>query len=90
MLGRGSDVLKEVIGENHDTILVCDGWGPYKKYTIQRCNAHLVREIKMLWQKNSEHARPKQPIRRHIKRYTMMQKVYCMGHQMSESNTTGM
>ena len=29
--------------------------GAVQKYTIQRCNAHLVREIKMLWQKNSDY-----------------------------------
>ena len=52
---KDSDALKEVIGENHDITLACDGWGPYKIYVIQRCNSHLIREIKILWQKNSDY-----------------------------------
>lgn len=34
--GRGADALKEVMRENHDTVLVCDGRGPYKRCLLVR------------------------------------------------------
>ena len=51
---RGADVLEEIIGDSHDIIIACDGWSPYRRYVIQRCNAHLIREIKTISQKNPD------------------------------------
>ncbi len=51
---RGADVLKEIIGDSQDIIITCDGWPPYRRYIIQRCNAHLIREIKTISQKNPD------------------------------------
>lgn len=43
---RGRDVLLEVLGEHWDKPIIVDGWKAYWKYTIvQRCWAHLLREI---------------------------------------------
>ena len=50
---RGGDVLREVIPEWDGTI-VSDGWSPYKKYRVQRCWAHILREIKHLARKNPD------------------------------------
>ena len=38
---RGGNVLREVIPE-WDGTLISDGWGPYKKYRVQRCWAHII------------------------------------------------
>ena len=51
---RGSDVLRDVLGQNFEGILGADFWGAYRKYArqcsvlIQFCLAHLVREVKYL------------------------------------------
>jgi transposase len=51
---RGSDVLRDVLGQNFAGILGADFWGAYRKYArqgnvlIQFCLAHLVREVKYL------------------------------------------
>lgn len=47
---RGKNVIEEVLGENYDGIIGCDGWTSYPSYTdkIQRCWAHLLREAKYL------------------------------------------
>jgi transposase len=47
---RGKKVLREILGENFNGVLVCDGWKSYSNYTnrIQRCWAHLLREAKYL------------------------------------------
>ncbi len=50
---RGGDVLREVIPEWDGTI-VSDGWGPYKKYRVQRCWAHILREIRHLARRNPD------------------------------------
>jgi len=43
---RGRDVLLEILGENWDKPIIVDGWKAYWKYSIvQRCWAHLLREI---------------------------------------------
>ena len=43
---RGRDVLLEILGENWDKPIIVDGWKAYWKYRIvQRCWAHLLREI---------------------------------------------
>ncbi len=50
---RGGDVLREVIPEWGGTI-VSGGWGPYKKYRVQRCWAHILREIRHLARRNPD------------------------------------
>lgn len=43
---RGRDVLLEILGEKWDKPIIVDGWKAYWKYSIvQRCWAHLLREI---------------------------------------------
>ncbi|MDE0090442.1 MAG: IS66 family transposase [Thaumarchaeota archaeon] len=44
--GRGADVPREVLGEGWDGTLVCDGWTSYKRYRVQRCRAHITREMR--------------------------------------------
>ena len=44
---RGRDVLNEVLPGFRGTI-VCDGWQPYRQWKIQRCWAHILREIRYL------------------------------------------
>lgn len=45
---RGQKTIKEALGNNYKGILTCDGWVSYPKCikTIQRCWAHLLREVK--------------------------------------------
>lgn len=45
---RGQKAIKEVLGNNYQGILNCDGWTSYPKCVklIQRCWAHLLREAK--------------------------------------------
>jgi transposase len=45
---RGNDVLKEILGENYEGVICCDGWRAYTTYSsnLQRCWAHLLREAK--------------------------------------------
>lgn len=51
---RGSEVLKEVLGEEFNGVLGCDYFSAYRKYmkdfnvTVQFCIAHLIRDIKFL------------------------------------------
>ena len=49
---RGGDVLREVLGKSWRGRLVCDGLVPYRKYTIQRCWAHILNEIKHIAERN--------------------------------------
>ena len=55
---RGSDVLKQVLGETFGGVLGCDYFSAYRKYmadagaTVQFCLAHLIREVRFL----AEHA----------------------------------
>ena len=49
---RGGDVLREVLGKSWRGRLVCDGLAPYRKYTIQRCWAHILNEIKHIAGRN--------------------------------------
>ena len=43
---RGGKVLDEILGEDWNTPIIVDGWKSYWKYPIiQRCWAHLLREI---------------------------------------------
>lgn len=52
---RGSKVIKKVLGDRYDGIIVCDRFSAYVKYhtdracgLIQLCWAHLIRDIKAL------------------------------------------
>mgnify|MGYP001078047472 CR=1 FL=1 len=56
---RGKRVLREILGEGFNGILVCDGWKSYPNFTsrIQRCWAHLLREAKYLAE-NIDEAKP--------------------------------
>jgi transposase/uncharacterized coiled-coil protein SlyX len=47
---RGMKVLIEVLTKKYDGIIICDGWKPYVNFTdrIQRCWAHLLRELKFV------------------------------------------
>ncbi len=55
---RGSDVLKQVLGETFGGVLGCDYFSAYRKYMadakamVQFCLAHLIREVRFL----GEHA----------------------------------
>lgn len=52
---RGSQVLRKVLGERYDGIIICDRFSAYVKYhkdrvcgLIQLCWAHIIRDIKAL------------------------------------------
>ena len=46
---RGGGVPREILGEDFKGTVVCDGWNAYYQFmTVQRCWAHLMREIKQL------------------------------------------
>ena len=50
---RGSDVLKEVLGNSYDGILGVDRWGAYSKYhkgRLQLCWEHLKRDFKKIYE----------------------------------------
>jgi len=63
---RGTKVLIEVLTRRFKGMIVCDGWKPYAKFTnrIQRCWAHLLRELKELSEKIAEAV----PLHRALKR----------------------
>lgn len=43
---RCASVVDEILGESHERIIVCDGFSGYqKKGLLQRCWAHLIREL---------------------------------------------
>jgi transposase len=62
---RGSDVPKEVLGEDFDGTVVCDGWTAYPAFCddLQRCWAHLLREAEDVAEDYDE----AQPIYRRLK-----------------------
>lgn len=49
---RGGDILENVLGKKFKGIIGCDGWSTYKLFSekygilLQRCWAHLIREVK--------------------------------------------
>ena len=49
---RGGDILEKVLGKNFNGKIGCDGWHTYKIFSekhgilLQRCWAHLLREVK--------------------------------------------
>ena len=53
---RGKDVLEEILTKKFNGIVICDGWRVYPGFTkkIQRCWAHLLREVKDLSKKFPE------------------------------------
>lgn len=53
---RGKKVLIEVLARRFKGIIVCDGWRSYPNFTdrIQRCWAHLLRELKSVAEKVNE------------------------------------
>lgn len=53
---RGMKVLKEILTRKYRGFIVCDGWKSYPNFTskIQRCWAHLLRELKYLAEKIDE------------------------------------
>ena len=50
---RGRKVLEEVLGKWAGTI-VCDGWVAYGAYHVQRCWAHILREMHDIYAKNPD------------------------------------
>ncbi len=53
---RGSDVPKEVLGEDFAGTVVCDGWTAYPAFSdnLQRCWAHILREAEDAAEKQAE------------------------------------
>lgn len=48
-VGRGGDVLEELLGSNWDGVMVHDGWSPYDRFTEavhQQCVFHIKTRIK--------------------------------------------
>ena len=60
---RGKDVIREVLGDGWKGTIVCDGWTAYKGYNIQRCWAHILREIRDVVRKNPDCQEAKQMLR---------------------------
>lgn len=57
---RGGDILERVLGKDFKGKLGCDGWSTYAVFSraygilLQRCWAHLLREVKYAYEKNKE------------------------------------
>ena len=53
---RGSDVPKEVLGEDFAGTVICDGWTAYPAFSsnLQRCWAHILREAEDAAEKQAE------------------------------------
>lgn len=57
---RGGDIVERILGKDFKGILGCDGWSTYAKFSkmygilLQRCWAHLLREVKYAYEKNEE------------------------------------
>lgn len=57
---RGGDILERILGNDFKGLLGCDGWATYGTYSrkhqilLQRCWAHLIREVKFIAKQNSE------------------------------------
>lgn len=66
--GRGGKVVLELLGEKFDGHLVSDFFSAYNTlpYKQQKCNIHLLREIKQTGQRNCDFA--KSPFARRLKR----------------------
>ena len=57
--GKRKQVMKEILGEHYEGIIIGDGLETYRQYTnkIQRCWAHLLREARNLAEKHEGQAR---------------------------------
>ncbi|MBU2639263.1 MAG: IS66 family transposase [Nanoarchaeota archaeon] len=55
---RGQESILEALGKNYKGILTCDGWTSYPKCVkqLQRCWAHLLREVKWYKEKYGKQA----------------------------------
>ncbi|MDW7725778.1 MAG: transposase [Candidatus Methanoperedens sp.] len=42
---RGTKVLEEILGVGHKGANIADGWKAYSRMRLQRCWAHLLREV---------------------------------------------
>jgi len=57
---RGGEIVENVLGKNFKGIIGCDGWQTYKAYSekhgvlLQRCWAHLIREVKHVCEKDKD------------------------------------
>ena len=51
---RGRDVPREILGDNWNGILVADGWCACSRYVVQRCMAHLIRDVRNIADKNPD------------------------------------
>lgn len=57
---RGGEILEIVLGKYYKGIIGCDGWHTYKKFSkkygllLQRCWAHLIREVKYICKDDKE------------------------------------
>ena len=49
---RGPGVVREVLGERWSGTIICDGWTAYRKYRVQRCWAHILREADHIADRN--------------------------------------
>ncbi len=74
---RGKLVLEEILGEDFDGVIVCDGWSSYPSFTkrIQRDWAHLLREADWL----AERVEEAMPLRRALHRLYMDLKTSLLG-----------
>ena len=73
---REHDVVKEVLGENWNNIIVCDGWRAYKSHRTQRCWAHIITESRNIARRNPDCGEA-------VEVYEALQKIYKMGTQAS-------
>lgn len=57
---RGGDIVERILGKDFKGRLGCDGWSTYAVFSraygilLQRCWAHLLREVKYAYKKNKE------------------------------------
>jgi transposase len=57
---RGGEIVEKVLGKCFKGIIGCDGWQTYKTYSekygvmLQRCWAHLIREVKYVCEKDED------------------------------------
>ena len=49
-------MVHEVLGEGWSGTIICDGWTAYRRYRVQRCWAHILREADHIADRN-EHCR---------------------------------
>ena len=47
-------MVREVLGEDWKGTIIADGWSAYVRYVVQLCTAHLVRELRIITQKDPD------------------------------------